>query len=175
MAPPSSLARNAKILRFATYAGLVLVVAATLIGVFEVLLGSGVTPSIQVATGADADRPGLAAMIVLVATGTPFALALWELSRMLGRAEQGEIFSQPTITHLRRFALLVLITAAVSICLPPVLAIATALGTGRDLSEVTLSFDGGDIFILLVSALLFFVSRLFEEAQRIADENRQIV
>lgn len=154
MAAQSALSRNAKTLRYVTYAGLALVVGATLAGL----------PT--------ADLPR---MILLVATGVPFALALWELSRMLGRAEQGEIFSQPTIAHLRRFALFVLATAIVSICLPPIVAIAAALSAGQGLEQVIVSFDGGDLFVLLVSALLFFVARLFEEGQRIADENRQIV
>lgn len=172
----TALSRNAKTLRYITYAGLALVVAATLQGVLGVLLGQGdATGAIQVATGTEAATPGLPEMIVLVATGVPFALALWELSRMLGRAERGEIFSQLTIAHLRRFALLVLITATVSICLAPLIAVGGALASGRGLEQVVVSFDGGDIFILLVSALLFFVARLFEEAQRIADENRQIV
>lgn len=154
MAVQSALSRNAKILRYVTYAGVALVVAATLAGL----------PA--------ADLPGV---ILLVATGVPFALALWELSRMLGRAEQGEIFSQPTIAHLRRFALFVLVTAIISIFLPPIVAIAAALWAAEGLEHVVVSFEGGDVFILLISALLFFVARLFEEAQRIADENRQIV
>lgn len=153
MAVQSALSRNAKILRYVTYAGVALVVAATLAGL-------------------PADLPGV---ILLVATGVPFALALWELSRMLGRAEQGEIFSQPTIAHLRRFALFVLVTAIISIFLPPIVAIAAALWAAEGLEHVVVSFEGGDVFILLISALLFFVARLFEEAQRIADENRQIV
>lgn len=153
MAVQSALSRNAKILRYVTYAGVALVVAATLAGL-------------------PADLPGV---ILLVATGVPFALALWELSRMLGRAEQGEIFSQPTIAHLRRFALFVLVTAIISIFLPPIVAIAAALWAAEGLGHVVVSFEGGDVFILLISALLFFVARLFEEAQRIADENRQIV
>lgn len=170
MPTETALSRNARTLRYVAYAGLALVVAATLYGVSGVLLGQGAGTGIAVAPSS-----GVQDAIVLIATGVPFALALWELSRMLDRAEQGEIFSQSTIAHLRRFAMFVLVTAIISICLAPILAIGGALVTGQGLEQVTVSFDAGDIFILLVSALLFFVARLFEEAQRIADENRQIV
>jgi hypothetical protein len=173
MPTETALSRNARTLRYVAYAGLALVVAATLYGVSGALLGQG---AMEAGTGTPvAASSGAQDAIVLIATGVPFALALWELSRMLDRAEQGEIFSQSTITHLRRFAMFVLVTAIISICLAPILAIGGALVTGQGLEQVTVSFDAGDIFILLVSALLFFVARLFEEAQRIADENRQIV
>jgi hypothetical protein len=54
------------------------------------------------------------------------------------------------------------------------------LGIGADLAagarhRVASSMGGTELLALLVSALLFFVARLLDEAQRLADDHSQIV
>lgn len=135
-------------------------------------LAPGAAPS-AVAFGGTVDPPlpPWAQLAVILLAGVPFMLGLWRLSRMLRVIEQGAPFASATVAHLRAFAALVLVSALASILLPPILAaIAAQPGT-----RLTLTFDGSDFFVLLVSGLMFLLARLLGEAQRIADENSQIV
>jgi hypothetical protein len=164
------LAVGARRLRVGTLAGLLattLLVAAaglaTLLGIGGLHLGT---------TGSGAPDAETAGALV---SGIPFALGLWRLLAMLRRIERGEVFERATIADLRGFALWVLVSSIASIVAPPLIELLLGLVRGGDSLTVTLSFESGDFFALLVSALLFFIARLFGEAQRIADDNRQIV
>jgi hypothetical protein len=61
-----------------------------------------------------------------------------------------------------------------SACAPSLLGIA-ALATAGAHHEISFSLGGTELLVLLVSALLFFVARLLDEAQRLADDHSQIV
>lgn len=172
----SDLAPRARRLRLVTMASLGLVTALIALGMFAAFSGR-TDPSLafSFALGADNDRYRWAAMIVIFMTGLPFSYALWRLSRMLSCVERGEVFSGGSVSHLRAFALWVFVSAVASIVLPLLVNSAFGLIGGLPADRLRLDFDGSDLFILLVSGLLFFVARLLESAQRIADDLRQIV
>lgn len=170
----SDFARSARRLKLCTGAGLAGVIAITLYAGVAGIMGLGQSADVHILSndGAAAGRIGLIAAML---TAAPLAVGLWRLMRMLTEIQRGQIFTAVTVRELRGFALFVMISALVGIIAEPLLTVAAALASGADGVSVKLTFDLNDFFILLVSVLLFFVARLFSEAQRIADENEQIV
>jgi hypothetical protein len=168
----SELTSAARRLRIGAIFSLVLVVGSTLYAGAAWLLGHEPDGAIQVTFGSPGNQQ---ALLVAVVSGALFALGLWRLIGMLGRMEQGERFTGRNIGDLRGFTFYVLISAIVSILLPIALSLIAALSAGAGERRVTFTFDGGDFFALLVSALLFFVVRLLGEAQRLSEEAAQII
>lgn len=170
----SQFTRGARRLRLGTGLGLAVVAAMALYALAAGLTGFGQPEDVQIIgeDGAPADR---LEMLSAAITGLPLTIALWRLMRMLREIEQGRIFAAVTVRELRGFALFVMISAVASILVPPIVDLAAAIAAGADKIRLTMTFDTNDFFVLLVSVLLFFVAKLFGEAQRIADENEQIV
>lgn len=168
------LTRAARRLKLCTGIGLGVVVVLVVYAAVAGIAGLAQSNSIFVANseGFSADQAGL---ISAALSGIPLALALWRLVRMLREIERGAIFTGATVRELRGFAFFVMLSALASILVEPVVAVIAGLVSKADHVKVNLTFDLNDFFILLVSVLLFLVARLFSEAQRIADENEQIV
>ena len=165
------IVRDARRLRSIALASAAIVALLMLYAIASALIGSieGVNVSFSPTGSPDAE------LAVALLSGIPFIIGLLHLAGMLKGIEQGEIFTRRTIAGLKSFAFFVLLSALASMLVPPMIAIAGALSAGERGARVALTFDGGDFFVLLVSALLFLLARLLGEAQRIDDENRQIV
>jgi hypothetical protein len=157
-------------------AAVAIVVGIMLFGVFAVLTGR-TDPSLPLsfALGVTNTYYRWAGLIVVLLTGAPFAYGLWRLSLMLKSAETGQVFSVEAASHLRSFALWVFVAAMASILLPMLVNIAFGLMAGLPNERLRVDFDGSDLFVLLISGLLFLVARLIEAAHAIAEDNRQIV
>ena len=170
----SDFARGARRLKLWTGVGLGIVAVIVLYAAVAGIAGIGQSEDFYIlgSDGSVAERIGL---ISAALAGTPLAVALWRLRRMLHAIEGGEIFTSTTVRELRGFALFVMISALASILVEPLVVLIAGLAAGADEVKLRLTFELNDFFILLVSVLLFFVSRLFSEAQRLADENAQIV
>ena len=165
------IVRNARRLRWIVLASAAIVALLTLFAIASAFSDpvEGVDISFSPVGSAYAE------LAVALLSGIPFIIGLFHLARMLKGIEQGEIFTSRTIAGLKGFAFFVLLSALASILVPPIIAVASALSAAGREVRVALTFDGGDFFVLLVSALLFLLARLLGEAQRIEDENRQIV
>lgn len=170
----NNLSHGARRLRFGTGAALAAVLGVTVYAAVAALIGPGQADEVQI-LGSDGVPAGRAGLIAAALTGLPLSIALWRLMRMLREIERGRIFTAATIRELRGFALFVMLSALASIVVLPAFNIAAALAAGADQTKITLTLDTADFFSVLISVLLFFVARLFGEAQRIADENEQIV
>ena len=109
---------------------------------------------------------GVPAAIALLVGAALLAAALLQLAAMLRTVERGEPFA--AARRLRSFALYLFLAVLSAILLPPLLMLATA-------GVLVLSLDSGEVLMLFVSGLLFFVARLLEEAQRVAEDHRQII
>jgi len=167
----AKLAASARRLRIGIVIGLIATCLLVVLAGIATMLG-GLGGVHLAATGSAAPEAEAAGALL---SGIPFAIGLWRLVRMLRRIEGGAVFEQATIADLRGFAFWVLVSSIASILAPPLCEVAFGLVRGGDSLTATLSFESGDVFALLVSALLFFIARLFGEAQRIADDHRQIV
>lgn len=170
----SNLARGARRLKISTGIGLSIVTAIVLYATVAGITGLSQSEGFFIldSDGTSAGRTGL---IAAALTGSPLAIALWRLMRMLREIERGGVFTATTVRELRGFALFVMFSALASLFVQPIIDLIAALISGADKVRLSMTFDLNDFFILLVSVLLFFVARLFSEAQRIADENEQIV
>lgn len=165
------LTRAARRLRWVTLAGILLVVAAMVLGCWALAIG----PLRDAGITFDVDAGGLApvpAAIVLLIAGSLLIAALAQIAAMLRAVERGAPFR--TGAALRRFGLFLFLAVLASVLLPPLIQLAESLldqGSGR----VNFSLSGEELLMLFVSGLIFFVARLLEAAQALADEHAQIV
>jgi hypothetical protein len=164
------LARSARLLRGIALFGIVLVLAAMALGSWALLTRSEVGGALRLDVDAGGLEPVPAVLVLLVA-GFLVVLALAQIAAMVRAVEQGAPFR--TAPRLRRFALFLFLSQLAASLLPPLLQWGAALaGTpGR----VSLSLSSEQLLMLFVTGLLFFVARLLEAAQSVADDHQQIV
>ena len=62
-----------------------------------------------------------------------------------------------------------------SVLLPPLILLALGARPRPAAQRMTFALAGSDLLMLFVTGLLFFVARLLDEAQRVADDFSQIV
>ena len=156
--------RSAHCLRLVTIAAIAILVLAV---VFAAAALTGVIPastSVSVDTGGLTGSP---AALVLLVPAALVAAALLEVAAMLRVVERGAPFG--AARRLRRFALYLFLAVLAGVLLPPIVHLAV----GGD--RATFALTSGEALMLFVTGLLFFVARLLEEAQRVADEHGQIV
>ena len=164
MNPQLSISRDARRLRWVTLAAVGLLAIATLAGIWILVAGPlAGTVTVKLDSGG---LTGWGAAASLLVSAALLAAALLQLAAMLRTVEQGEPFAASG--RFRRFAFYLFLTVLSSILLPPALLLAT---TG----VLVFALDSGEVLMLFVTGLLFFVARLLEEAQRVDEEHRQIV
>jgi len=167
---PDRIRRSARRLRYAT-----LTIAA--------LLGLGIVLGIAILlsgrrdefTAFQVDDSGLApvpGVILLAIVGILIAVALLRLARMLGKVAGGAPFG--AAADLRGFAFYLFLAVFAVIFAPALLQLAVQ-AFGGEARQIRLSFGMSEVLMLLVTGLLFFVAKLLDEAQRIADDASQIV
>jgi len=91
---------------------------------------------------------------------------------MLRKVEGGAPFE--VARDLRGFAFYLFLATLATILAWPLSQIALAIMNG-DAHQLHLEIGSGQVFSLLITALLFLVARLLDEAQRLADDHSQIV
>lgn len=161
---PPRLRRGARRLRLAAMFVTALVELAILFAAWVTLNGNGANfPALAVETGGLAPVPGAVSLLLF---GLLIGLAMLQAAALLRAVEAGQVFpARP----LRGFAFWLFLTVLFSVVGPPLLHLAG--GAAR----VELSLTGGEALMLLLTGLLFFVARLLDEAQRLADDHSQIV
>lgn len=165
------LARSARLLKHVTVAAVALVVPATLFAAWAAATGFGLDGAVSLQIDNEGLAP-LAAALNVVVIGVLLIIALLQLVAMLRSVEQGAPFR--SAPRLRAFAFYLFLSVLAAILMPPLLQLAEGLVTARP-RRVAMSLSGDDVMMLFVTGLLFFVARLLEEAQRVADEHGQIV
>ncbi|QDE37734.1 DUF2975 domain-containing protein [Luteibacter pinisoli] len=101
-------------------------------------------------------------------------LSLVALAAMLRAVEAGELFARSTTQRFRRFALLYLLSIVADLLLPPMVQLGLLLAHGGH-GLVTVGIDNARVLSLAVAGILFFIARLFDEAQRLEEDSRGIV
>jgi len=169
--------RSAAILRRLTLALMATVVVVTGFGALTVLAGAGPLGPLIFESGLEqfGEAGRICGAGVTLAGGALVAYGLWRLGRMLQLVARGEAFTSEAIEHLRAFALFSFVSILAGILLPPLLQLFLMLASPERRGRLTLSFDGNDLWAVLISGLLFLVAGLMSEAQRIAEDNRMIV
>jgi hypothetical protein len=165
------LARSARRLRWATLLGIAAVLAAMLLGCWVLVAGPLSNGALTFSVDSDG-LPAWASALVLLVAGALLVLALLEIVAMLRAVEQGAPFR--TGARLRRFASYLFLALLATALLPPLIGWASLLA-GAQQQRVTFSLSGEELLMLFVSGLLFFVARLLEAAQSVAEDHEQIV
>lgn len=164
------LAWSARVLRWVTYGGIILVISGAALGAWTLLTGTRTEGVFTVGVDSGGLAPIPAALVLALAAGL-LLLALLQIAAMLRAVEQGAPFR--TGARLRSFALYLFLSLLAAIVLPPLIQGLQALAglPGR----VFLSLSSEELLMLFITGLLFFVGRLLEAAQRLDDDLRQIV
>lgn len=166
---PDRLRRSARLLRGITLVAALLIGLIMAVSIWAVLLGREADLSaLRVHDGGLS--PWLAAVSLLLVGGLA-VMALLRLGRMLGKVEAGSPFG--AAGDLRGFATYLFLSVTASVLAAPVLQLAARLAAGS--GRIDLSMSLTEALILLTTGLLFFVARLLDEAQRVADDASQIV
>jgi hypothetical protein len=156
--------RFARWLRRVAIAGIVVTFAVT----GAAIAGSGRLVSLS----ADGLPRSWAAAIAVLLAGLLVA-ALFALCRMLAHVERGDIFAPAATRYFRRFAILLLLGACAELFLPMLVGAILSLVNGS--GSFVLSADGADALSLFLTAVLFLIARLFDEAARLDEDSRSIV
>jgi hypothetical protein len=161
---PPHLRRAARRLRYVALFVTALVELVILFAAWVTLSGNSANfPAFDIHTGDLAPVPGAIALLLF---GLLIGLAMLRAAALLRAVEGGQVFpARP----LRGFALWLFLTVLFAVLGPPLLQLAS--GTRL----LVLSLGGGEALMLLLTGLLFFVARLLDEAQRLADDHSQIV
>lgn len=107
-------------------------------------------------------------------SGAALLVAIARIIRMMGRLAEGEAFSAGVSSDLRGFAFWILIATVTSLVVPLLVpSLIGAIWHVHPSAEGAIS--GNDMLVLLMSGILFQVSRLLEAAQQLADDHEQII
>ena len=167
---PAQIRASARRLRYLALAAIALFELVLVLAVF--MLVAGWQREFPILHVADSGLPAWASATSLLLVGLFAGIALYRLSRMLRGVEAGAPFA--AAGDLRGFAFYLLLAVLASVLAPTLLGAVAAAAAGAP-HRITLALGGTELLILLVSALLFFVARLLDEAQRLADDHSQIV
>ena len=160
-----SFAINARRLRIAVIALMVLILGAYAASRLGLDLGHAFR--VERRPGA-AGSPIVADLAILL-----FGAALFEVTRLLRRFEQGELFTPGVTGSFRAFARWLLLAALIAIVGP---AIAGLLEPGTEGGrQLRLIFDLRDVMAVVAALLIVLIARVLDEAARIDTELREIV
>ena len=162
--PPPKLRRSARRLRFVVLFATASIELLILFAAWVTLNGKAAAfPAMEIDTGGLAPVPGAISLLLF---GLLIGLGLLRAAALLRAVEAGDPFPARA---LRGFSLYLFLAVLLSVIGPPLLHLAGGA------QRLVLSLSGGQALILLLTGLLFFVARLLDEAQRLADDHSQIV
>ncbi|MFL6830499.1 MAG: DUF2975 domain-containing protein [Sphingomicrobium sp.] len=99
-------------------------------------------------------------------------VALFQLTRMLGRIAAGELFSAVVVSRFRSFAFWLLLMALFSLLAPPAAQLLQQSPGGHRLQLI---IDFREVLTVGVTLVLFLLARLLERARAIDEEIREFV
>ncbi|MBM7128051.1 DUF2975 domain-containing protein [Dyella mobilis] len=170
------MSRKARWLRYAVLATMSFVVLANALLAWRGLTHHPDTLSaVQLdATAQLGSHPRLA-LIDTALLSLIYLYGLYRLVRLMHLFERGEFFSATATGHLRAFAFTLLLGTVAGCLLPPIeLAVSRWMGLNH-LASVSISMDGSDIWMILISTLFFVIAWIMAEARQLAEDNQLIV
>lgn len=117
---------------------------------------------------------------LLAAVSVPYlAVLVWafyRLVRMLRAFERGAFFERQTVSDLRAFSGLLLLSKLLSLAAMHVrVAIAMHLMEPHKARVGIINLSSDDLAIVLLCALFFAIAAMMEEGRKLAEENREFV
>ena len=158
--------RAARHLRWAVFAGMMLIIALYAAARFNLRLG-GIHIAYRAHTGGLDWGPliGDGALVLLL-------VALFRLTQMLGRLAAGETFSAGVIRSFRGFAFWLLLMALFGMLAP--IAAAFVLAT-PGAHQLQVAIDFREVLTVGITLLLFLIAQLLERARSLDEEVREFV
>jgi hypothetical protein len=101
--------------------------------------------------------------------------AFYRLVRMLRMFERGLFFDRQTVSDLRAFSGLLLVSKALALAAMHARVALVVHLLGRDKVRVMVNLSSDDLAILLLCALFFAIAAMMEEGRKLAEENREFV
>ncbi len=175
---PDKLARISRAMEWLTTAGIGLIIALMVLGLFipswtrNLLLARlgetgaklPLTPSDQV----------LAGLIVAVPVGV-IVWGLWHVRGLFRDFARGRVFTTAAAHRLQRFGIAVLAQAPLGPLTATALALALSLGNPPGQRYLVLTLSINDYLALIVGGALVAIASVMREAARLADENAGFV
>jgi hypothetical protein len=170
------VSRKARWLRHAVLATIVAIVLANTLLVWRSIANQpGAFGILQIEAPASLTGHPWLTLVYCVLVSLIYLYGLYRLVLLMRLFERGEFFSIAATHHLRAFAFSLLAGTVTGFLLPPVtLAIARLLGLNH-ITAVTLSLDGSDAWMILISTLFFVIAWIMGEARQLAEDNQLIV
>jgi hypothetical protein len=161
---PPRLRRAARRLRLVALFGTAAIELVILFAAWVLINGNAAGfPALDIHTHG---LPPVPAAVSLLLFGLLIGLALLRVVAMLREVEAGNPFPAHALRGFARWLFLAILATVLA---PPLFHLAA--GARR----LDFTLGAGEALMLLVTGLLFFVARLLDEAQRLADDHSQIV
>jgi len=118
-------------------------------------------------------RVGIAALAAIAFT--LLMIAGWNIRQVFNRFQQMEFFSPKTLANVIAFGTWLIAFAVFDLISDPLGSFILTLDLPPGERQVDITLDGGEIFFLVLGALMLLFGWILREAALIADENRQFV
>lgn len=122
----------------------------------------------------DAGTRAAAALLTLPAL-LLMAGAFWQLWRLFGRFQRGEVFSEAAITHLRRLGQCLVAMAPVMPISATIAFLALTFKNPKGQRYVVFHIGSDHYVELLIGLVLLAMALVMQEARRMAQENAEFV
>jgi hypothetical protein len=100
---------------------------------------------------------------------------LWQLWRLFGEYRQGRVFGRPALLHLRRFALGLLLSAALQPLMRTACILAVTIGNAPGRRQLVIGLSSDDYERVLLAAVLLAIASVMAEAVRVAEDHAGFV
>lgn len=118
-------------------------------------------------------RIGIAALAAIAFT--LLMIAGWNIRQVFKRFQQMEFFSPKTLANVIAFGTWLIAFAVFDLISDPLGSFILTFDLPPGERQVDITLDGGEIFFLILGALMLLFGWILREAALIADENRQFV
>ena len=102
-------------------------------------------------------------------------LGLWHLRKLFLEFRRGAFFTDTSVRHLHRFALMILISAVLKVILTAALSVILTWNNAPGQKALVVQLGSNEFAMLLIAATIFIVSWILKEGQRLAAENAEFV
>lgn len=124
------------------------------------------------------DVPHLQRVGIAVLSAIAFTLLLiagWNIRQVFRRFQKMEFFSPKTLANVISFGIWLIAFAVFDLLSDPIGSVMLTYDFPPGERAIDVTLDGGEIFFLILGALMLLFGWILREAALIADENRQFI
>lgn len=182
--------RLARIRRVSAFMKWVVTIVLTIILIFGVVLTIGIALPNEIMIAPDetldvadierrlGDVPHVQRIGIAGLTAIAFSLlviACWSIRQVFRRFQKMEFFSPKTLANVISFGIWLIAFAVFDLISDPIGSFILTYDFPPGERAVDITLDGGEIFFLILGALMLLFGWILREAALIADENRQFI